>query len=229
VSRDDTGTGGAAGPHLPLTGSNKGLYTCDAVGRESWLLTRLGVPSSIANLAMGTQLAIGLIVAPLGEDAIAGAGIGVMWQNVTAISVFVGIQFGFGALCAQSYGSKNYRRVGVLLQRTLLIQAVLCIPMAALWYWTEAILLSLGQPATVSRYAGIFVRTQLIALPFQGLYQAVATFLRKFKYQPILDLNMLSQRACLDSLNDSGWIRYRSQRKVHAMQVPRCWFGCQCF
>jgi hypothetical protein len=86
------------------------------VGRESWLLTRLGVPSSIANLAMGTQLAIGLIVAPLGEDAIAGAGIGVMWQNVTAISVFVGIQFGFGALCAQSYGSKNYRRVGVLLQ-----------------------------------------------------------------------------------------------------------------
>ena len=36
--------------------------------------------------------------------------------------------------------------MGVLLHRTLLIQACLCIPMAALWYWTEEILLSLGQP-----------------------------------------------------------------------------------
>ena len=71
---------------------------CGAAGRECCLLTRLGVPSSIANFAMGTQLAIALIVAPLGEDAIAGAGIGVMWQNVTAVSVFVGIQYGFGAL-----------------------------------------------------------------------------------------------------------------------------------
>jgi MATE family multidrug resistance protein len=144
---------------------------CGAAGRECCLLTRLGVPSSIANFAMGTQLAIALIVAPLGEDAIAGAGIGVMWQNVTAVSVFVGIQYGFGALCAQAFGSKNYRRTGVLLQRTLLVQAVL-------WYETEAILLALGQPATVSQYAGVFVRTQLIALPFQGLYQALATFLR---------------------------------------------------
>jgi MATE family multidrug resistance protein len=151
---------------------------CGAAGRECCLLTRLGVPSSIANFAMGTQLAIALIVAPLGEDAIAGAGIGVMWQNVTAVSVFVGIQYGFGALCAQAFGSKNYRRTGVLLQRTLLVQAVLCVPMAVLWYETEAILLALGQPATVSQYAGVFVRTQLIALPFQGLYQALATFLR---------------------------------------------------
>ena len=97
-------------------------------------------------------MAISIIVAPLGEDAIAGAGMGahhlrtswlallqcmsysnapvlycsaaslsrcvvqtaeaptrrgavcagVMWCNVTCYSVMVGIQFGFGALCAQA-------------------------------------------------------------------------------------------------------------------------------
>ena len=66
----------------------------------------------------------------------------------------------------------------MLLQRTMHVQAVLCVPMAVLGYETEAILLALGQPAPVSQYAGVFVRTQLIALPFQGLYQALATFLR---------------------------------------------------
>ena len=171
-------------------------------GLMSWaselaLVCRLGVPSSIANVAMGTQLAIGLIVSPLGEDAIAGAGIGVMWQNVTAVSVFVGIQYGFGALCAQAFGSKNYRRVGVLLQRTLLIQLVLCIPMGALWYWTEEILLSLGQPAVVSHYAGVFVRTQLISLPFQGLYQALATFLRSQMHVTIVMLLSVPTAVCM--------------------------------
>ena len=68
-----------------------------------------------------------------------------MWSNVTANSIFVGVQFGFGALCAQAYGAKNYERVGVLLHRALLVCWLLCVGIAYLWLDTEKILLALGQ------------------------------------------------------------------------------------
>ena len=48
--------------------------TMAAVAAEAWVLTRLAVPSSIANLNIGLSMAVIIIISPLGEDAIAGAG-----------------------------------------------------------------------------------------------------------------------------------------------------------
>jgi Na+-driven multidrug efflux pump len=43
---------------------------------------------------------------------------------------------------------------------------MLCVPISLCWFWTEEILLALGQPPRVSQFAGDFVRWQLPGLPF---------------------------------------------------------------
>ena len=147
-------------------GDSRPACTLSAVAEEALLLSSLAVPSSIANLNIGLSMAVIIIISPQGEDAIAGAGMGLMWTNVTANSVFVGVQFGFGALCAQAYGARNFERVGILLHRALLVCWLLCIGIAYLWLNTENILLALGQPAAVSHFAGLWTRWQLPSLAF---------------------------------------------------------------
>ena len=117
------------------------------------------------------------MISQYGTDAIAGVGLGLMWVNITAQSLFVGTQFGLGALSAQACGARNYRRVGLLLQRQLLMNWMLCVPISICWFWTEEILLSLGQPPRVSQFAGDFVRWQLPGLPFMpGAMRLFPTF-----------------------------------------------------
>ena len=69
----------------------------------------------------------------------------------------MGTGSGLGALTSQAFGAKNYRRVGLLLQRQLAYQFLLCVPIALCWWYTEAILLALGQPPRVAYFSGVFL------------------------------------------------------------------------
>ena len=152
----------------------KSFSVCHEVG----VLLRLAIPSSLANMTLGVSFCVVLMISRFGTDAIAGAGLGLMWVNITAQSLFVGSQFGLGALSAQACGARNYRRVGLLLQRQLLMNWVLCVPISMVWFWTEKLLLALGQPPRVSFFAGQFVRWQLPGLAFMPVWMGLMTFLR---------------------------------------------------
>ena len=145
-----------------------------SVRSEAATLIRLAVPSSLANVTLGISFGVVLMISRYGTDAIAGAGLGLMWVNITAQSLFVGTQFGGGALMAQAFGARNHRRVGLLLQRQLLMNWLLCVPIAAVWFYTEEILLALGQPPRVSHFAGEFVKWQLPGLPFLPAWMCAA-------------------------------------------------------
>ena len=60
---------------------------------------------------------------------------------------------GGGALPLQTYGSGNLRRVGVILQRGILILLMTCFPCWALLVNTEPILLLVRQSPEVARLA----------------------------------------------------------------------------
>ncbi len=49
----------------------------------------------------------------------------------------------------QAYGAKNYKMLGILLQRAQVILWVLCIPIVALWVHIDHVLLTLGQEPEV--------------------------------------------------------------------------------
>ena len=52
-------------------------------------------------------------------------------------------------LCSQAFGANNVKCLGVILQRGLLLELLLCVPIALLWGFSKHILLALGQSADV--------------------------------------------------------------------------------
>ena len=52
---------------------------------------------------------------------------------------------GLNTMASQAYGAKNYPRLGVLLQRTILMCLCLCVPIGFSWYlFTGPVLMMIG-------------------------------------------------------------------------------------
>jgi Na+-driven multidrug efflux pump len=181
--------------------------TAATVMQEAGVIAKLAWPSCIGNLTFLTGMSVVFLVGQYGTDAIAGAGLGVMWLNVSGTSILVGTGSGLGSLSSQAFGAKNYRRVGLLLQRQFAYQLLLCIPIGEpslslfvcssllavcksdiltararddaglCWYNTEAILLAASQPPRVSYFAGLYVRRMLFGLPAIPFVQNLNSFL----------------------------------------------------
>ncbi|XP_075850091.1 multidrug and toxin extrusion protein 2-like, partial [Microcebus murinus] len=78
----------------------------------------------------------------------------------------------------KSFGGKNLKRVGVILQRGVLILALCCFPCWAVFINTERILLLLKQDPEVSRIAQVYVMIFIPALPAAFLFQLQTRYLQ---------------------------------------------------
>ena len=148
------------------------------VASEARLILALALPSCIASLTFISGMLALVFIGPYGTDAIAGAGLGFMWTNVTGQSLIYGTGMGLATLSSQAFGAKNYRRVGVLWQRQCVYQWLLCVVVAAIWWNTEGILMSFGQPPRVAANAATWARWQLPGLPAMPMLNSMNAFLQ---------------------------------------------------
>ncbi|XP_040308863.1 multidrug and toxin extrusion protein 2-like [Herpailurus yagouaroundi] len=98
--------------------------------------------------------------------------------NVIGISVGTGLASACDTLMSQSFGGKNLKRVGIVLQRGILILMLCCFPCWAVFINTERILLLLKQDPEVSRIAQIYVMVFIPALPAAFLFQLQTRYLQ---------------------------------------------------
>ncbi|GAA6077110.1 multidrug and toxin extrusion protein 1, partial [Tachysurus ichikawai] len=114
----------------------------------------------------------------LGKTELASVALALAVINVTGLSVGIGLSSAFDTLISQTFGSNNLKRVGVILQRGILILLLACFPCWAVLINTESIMLAVRQSPTVASLSQLYVKIYMPALPAVFMYQLQAKYLQ---------------------------------------------------
>jgi MATE family multidrug resistance protein len=123
-------------------------------------LINLAAPLTATYIALGLlQMTNLFFVGRLGKkEYLAGAALGSTYCNVFGFAIGVGILTASDTLSSQAYGAGNFKRVGIILQRSILISGLFAVPVILLFWFADKILLALKQDPEVVTIAGIFTR-----------------------------------------------------------------------
>lgn len=101
------------------------------------------------------------------RDAVfAGVSLAIMTGNVSFVSLMVGMSSGIDTLCSQHFGARNYREVGITLQRAVLICALMGVPLLSIWFFSSRIFTSIGVDPYVADIIQSFLMIKLYEAPF---------------------------------------------------------------
>lgn len=148
---------------------------------EIAILFRLGCPVVMTYLASFAVPLITIINVGRRMSAahLAGVSLGHMTFNITGSSVMIGLLSAMDTLCSQAFGAKNYREIGILLFRALIVCAFFEIFIAMLWlFGVSPILLALGQEEDVVANATVYCRCMTFGLPALVCFEALKRFLQ---------------------------------------------------
>ena len=95
----------------------------------------------------------------------AGITLGAMFYNVSCRSLLIGLTSAVDTLASQHNGAQNYREVGIVLQRCIVILSVFCLFLLPLWIRADKFFSMLGIDPLVCKIIGDFVRIRAIGLP----------------------------------------------------------------
>ena len=127
---------------------------------------RLAVPVALSNLLMITMGAVDqLLIGHYGTTEFAAVGLAHPWIFGTILFAN-GILLGLDPIIAQAHGAGDGLRSARALQSGLVLAAALAIPVAVLWWFTEAVLVAIGQDPTIAKLSATFVRAQMPSIPF---------------------------------------------------------------
>ncbi|ETV96278.1 hypothetical protein H310_10451 [Aphanomyces invadans] len=106
------------------------------------------------------------------------AALSVMYLNLTALSVGIGLATAMDTLCAQAYGAGNLRHIGLYLQTGTVVLGAAFVPIFLANFYSADILVYLNQPEDVAALSGSFSRILAFGLPFLYAYELLKKVLQ---------------------------------------------------
>ena len=141
-------------------------------------LGSLAAPIAVTQLATMMLWTVDfLMVGRIDVLSLNAVALGRLWVIGTAI-VAMGLIFGQDAIAAQAHGARNRRRLGGVLQHSVILGLLVSVPLGALWLFTEPILVAFGQAPDVARLAHRYVAVQIPALPFFMVFVSLKQYLQ---------------------------------------------------
>ncbi|XP_056139645.1 multidrug and toxin extrusion protein 1 [Lampris incognitus] len=183
----ERGSAGAreASPLSPRGGGDGGLLRRIRgqipVGFKAELtkISRLAFPLVMARLMVSlVSFVSSIFCGHLGKTELAAVTLAIAVVNVTGISVGYGLSSACDTLISQTYGAGNLLRVGVILQRGILVLMLACFPCWAILVNTESILLAVRQTPEVARLSQMYVKIFMPALPATFFYSLESKYLQ---------------------------------------------------
>ncbi|KAG2536877.1 protein DETOXIFICATION 40-like [Panicum virgatum] len=93
----------------------------------------------------------------LGTLELAAASLGNVGIQVFAYGLMLGMGSAVETLCGQAYGAHRYEMLGVYMQRSFVLLAAAGVPLAAIYFFSDRILVLLGEPARIAGAARVYV------------------------------------------------------------------------
>ncbi|XP_023268435.1 multidrug and toxin extrusion protein 1-like [Seriola lalandi dorsalis] len=142
-------------------------------------LSKLAGPVIISQfMAFAVGLVSTIFCGHLGKTELASVSLAIAVINVTGISIGYGLSSACNTLISQTFGSRNFLRVGVIMQRAILILILACFPCWAILINTEPILLAVKQEPEVARLAQMYVKIFMPALSATFMYSLETKYLQ---------------------------------------------------
>ncbi|TXG52602.1 hypothetical protein EZV62_021771 [Acer yangbiense] len=152
--------------------SKKALEEIKAIGKISG-------PTALSGLLMYSRAMISMLfLGYLGELELAGGSLSIGFANITGYSVISGLAMGMEPICGQAYGAKQWKLLGLTLQRTVLLLLSTSIPISFMWINMNRILLWCGQDKEISSVAHTFIVFSIPDLFFLSLLHPLRVYLR---------------------------------------------------
>lgn len=113
-----------------------------------------------------------ITVGNLGTVELGAASLAGFTANATGYAVYYGITTSLDTLCAQSYGSGMKHLTAVHLQRMVLLLALVTVPMAALWWCAEGILVRIIPERDTAVLAGRYLYIAAWGMPGYAAFES---------------------------------------------------------
>lgn len=147
--------------------------------KEMKMQFSLAGPLIIINLLGFSLLLVSLMfVGHLGELELASASLAASIANVTGSSVLIGMACAMETLCGQAYGAGQYQKLGIYMQRAMVVLNVSAIAVAFVWANIGRVLVALGQDSAISSFAGVYARWLIPTLFAYATAQPLIKFLQ---------------------------------------------------
>ncbi|KAG2062769.1 MATE efflux family protein [Suillus decipiens] len=133
---------------------------------ELWILLKYALPVFGTHVLEHSMIMSSVVsIGHISTVALAAATIGFMTANVTGLSIIHGLVSTLDTMLPGAWTSDQPHLVGLWTQRMTIVIAISLIPMFAIWFNAESILLLLKQDPEVARLAGIYLKWASLGLP----------------------------------------------------------------
>ena len=153
-----------------------------SIRREARSIFKLAWPTALASFLEQFTFTVSLFfvghIDGYADLALESTGLAVSIINVTAFSVAIGMSTAIDTLGSQAYGAKNYRKVGVMLQRGICALALILVLIYALWANIESLLHILHQPPCAIELTKQYIQIYMAAVPALYLFIVLQKYLQ---------------------------------------------------